>query len=83
VSLVRKDSFVVVHADIYNARNERVKVFDVKRLERVDNIWTVLSLAVANERDKTRTELDTTSIQYNVGLTDSDFSRRQLEQPTR
>jgi hypothetical protein len=82
VSLVRKDSFVIVHADIYNPRNERVKIFDVKRLERVDGIWSVLSLAVVNERDKTRTELETTSIRYNVGLTDRDFSRRELEQPT-
>jgi hypothetical protein len=83
VSLVRKDSFVIVHADIYNARNERTKVFDVKRLERVDGIWTVLSLAVVNQRDRTRTELETTSIRYNIGLTDDDFSRRQLEQPGR
>lgn len=80
VSLVRKDNFVVVHADIYNARNERVKQFDVKRLEQVGGIWTVLSLTVENERDRTRTELETTSIAYNVGLTDSDFTRRQLEQ---
>jgi hypothetical protein len=49
----------------------------------VDGIWTVLSLGVANERDRTRTELETTSIRYNVGLADDDFSRRQLEQPTR
>jgi hypothetical protein len=83
VSLVLKDSFIVVHADIFNARNERVKVFEVKRLERVDDIWTVLSLAVANERDRTRTELDTTSIRYNVGLSESDFTRRQLEQSGR
>jgi Outer membrane lipoprotein-sorting protein len=83
VSLVRKDNFVIVHADIYNARNERVKVFDVRKLDRVDGIWTVLSLAVTNERDKTRTELETTSIRYHVGLTENDFSRRQLEQPTR
>ena len=83
VSLVRKDNFVIVHADIYNGRNERVKVFDVSKLDRVDGIWTVLSLAVANERDKTRTELETTSIRYNVGLSDNDFSRRELEQPTR
>jgi hypothetical protein len=80
VSLVLKDSFIVVHADIFNPRNERVKVFDVKRLERVDDIWTVLSLAVANERDRTRTELETTSIRYNVGLSEDDFTRRQLEQ---
>jgi hypothetical protein len=83
VSLVRKDNFIVVHADIYNARNERAKMFDVKRLEVVDGIWTVLSVAVVNERDRTRTELETTSIKYNVGLSESDFTRRQLEQSGR
>jgi hypothetical protein len=80
ISLVRKDNAVIVHADIFNARNERVKVFDVKKLERVDGIWTVLSLVAANERDRTRTELETTAIRYNVGLSEDDFTRRQLEQ---
>lgn len=83
VSLVRKDSFVVVHADVFNPRNERVKVFDVTRLDRIDGIWTVMSLVVVNERDRTRTELDTSSIRYNVGLTEKDFTRRQLEQDAR
>jgi hypothetical protein len=80
-SLILKDRFIVVHADVFNVRNEREKVFDVRRLQRVEGIWTVLEIAAANERDKTRTELTTTSIRYNVGLTDSDFSRRQLEAP--
>ncbi len=79
VSLVRKDNFVVMHADFFNARSERVKVFDVRQLDRVDGIWTVRSMAVVNERGRTRTELDVTSIRYNVGLSDSDFTRRQLE----
>lgn len=80
VSLVRRDNFIVVHADIFNARNDRVKVFDVRKIDSIDSIWTVMSLVVANERDRTRTELDTTSIRYNVGLSDNDFTRRQLEQ---
>jgi hypothetical protein len=80
VSLVLKDRFLVVHADIFNRRNERTKVFDVTRLERVDRYWTALDLVVANEREKTRTELTTTSIRYDTGLTENDFSRRQLEQ---
>lgn len=80
VSLVLKDRFIVVHADTYNARNERAKVFDVRKLERVDGIWTALDLVVVNERDRTRTELTTTGIRYNVGLTEADFSRRALEQ---
>lgn len=80
VSLVLKDRLVIAHADIYNRRNERAKIFDVKRLERADGIWTVMDLVVSNETQKTRTELTTTSIRYNVGLTENDFTRRQLEQ---
>ena len=83
VSLVLKDRFIGAHADIYNQRNERAKIFDVKRLERVDGIWTVLDLVVSNELLKTRTELTTTSIRYNVGLTENDFTRRALEQGVR
>ena len=80
VSLVLKDRFIAVHADIYNPRNERAKVFDVRKLERIDGIWTVTDLAVANERDRTRTELTLSSVRYNTGLGEDDFSRRALEQ---
>lgn len=80
VSLVLKDRFLVVHADIFNRRDERAKVLDVRRLERVDGYWTALDLVVANERERTRTELITTAIRYNTGLTENDFTRRQLEQ---
>jgi hypothetical protein len=80
VSLVLKDRFIVVHADIYNPRNERAKTFDARRMERVDNIWTVMDLVVVNERDRTRTELVTNAIRYNTGLTANDLTRRQLEQ---
>jgi hypothetical protein len=79
VSLVRKDNFLVVHAEIFNVRNERVKVFDATRVEQVDGIWTALTMTMVNGRDKTRTELETTTIRYNVGLTENDFTRRQLE----
>jgi hypothetical protein len=79
VAIVLKAQLVSVHADIFNRRDERAKVFDVKRLERVDGIWSALDLTVSNERDRTRTELTTTSLRYNVGLKDEDFSRRQLE----
>jgi hypothetical protein len=83
VALVLKDRLISVHADIFNRRNEPTKVFDVTRLERVDGIWTAMDLVVANQRDKTRTELTTTYLRYNTGLKDDDFSRRQLEQGTR
>ena len=79
VSLVLKDRFIVVESDIFNRRDERVKRFDVRKMDRVDGIWTVLEMTMANERDKTRTELSTSAIRYNVGLSEQDFTRRELE----
>ena len=79
VSLILKDSFVVVQADIFNRRNEKQKVYTVKRVERIEGIWTVMESVMTNDLEKTRTELVVESIDYNVGLKESDFARRELE----
>jgi hypothetical protein len=79
VSTVRRDNFVVVHAEIFNRRGERQKVYDVTRLEAVRGYWTVLGMTMSDALDRTRTELDVTSAEYDVGLTPDHFSRRELE----
>ena len=79
VSLVLKDSFVVVQADVFNRRNEKQKIYTVGRLEQIQGIWTVLSSTMANTLDGTRTELTTSGIKYNIGLKEEAFSRRELE----
>jgi hypothetical protein len=79
VSLVLKDSFLVVGAEIYNRRNERQKVYTVRRIEQVENIWTVMDSEMSNGLEKTRTELAVERADYNVGLKEADFSRRELE----
>jgi hypothetical protein len=79
VSLVLKDSFVVVSADIFNRRGERQKVYTVSRLEAVQGIWTVLASTMTNDLDRTRTDLAVEKIDYNVGLKEDAFSRRELE----
>jgi hypothetical protein len=79
VSLVLKDSFVVVQADVYNRRNEKQKVYTVGRLDQVQGIWTVLASVMTNDLDRTRTELAVDKIAYNTGVTESAFSRRELE----
>jgi hypothetical protein len=52
----------------------------VKPLERVHGIWTVLEMVMVDTLQKTRTELVVEKVEYNVGLTAADFSRRELEQ---
>jgi hypothetical protein len=79
VSLVLKGSLVVVQAEIFNRRNERQKVYSVKRLDRVEGIWSVMASDMSNALEKTRTELVVENVDYNVGLGEEDFSRRELE----
>jgi hypothetical protein len=79
VSLVLKDSLVVVQADVFNRRNERQKVYTVRKLSSIEGIWTVMDSEMANATEKTRTELAVEKADYNVGLKDADFSRRELE----
>lgn len=79
VSTVRKDNFVIVHADIHNRRDERQKVYDVRRLEQVQSIWTLSEIVMTNTAEQTHTELVVKSVRYNTGLEEADFSRRELE----
>ena len=79
VSTVLKNSFVVVAADIYNRRDEKQKVYTVRRLEQVEGIWTAMDAGMTNAIEKTRTELVIESADYNVGLAESAFTRRELE----
>jgi Outer membrane lipoprotein-sorting protein len=79
-SLVRKDAFVLVEAEVLNRRREREKVYAASRLERPSGIWTVMDATMSNDLTKTRTTLVVTEARYNVGLTEDAFSRRELEQ---
>ena len=73
------DSIVVVAAEIYNRRNEKQKSYVVRRLQQIEGIWTIMESEMSDAQAKTRTELVVESTDYNVGLKESDFSRRELE----
>jgi len=79
VSLVLKDSFLVVQADVYNRRDEKQKAYTVQKIDSVQGIWTVLASSMTNDLDRTRTELTIEKTEYNVGLKEDAFTRRELE----
>jgi hypothetical protein len=83
VSIVRKDNLVVVAAQIFNRRGEEEKTFAVRRLERVDGIWTAMDVVMNNQIQRTRTEMAVASAAYNTGLTEEAFTRRALENGAR
>ena len=68
VSLVLKDCFVVVQADIYNQRNEKQKVYTVRRLEQIEGIWTMMDVEMTNASRSRAPSSSIEAIDYNVGL---------------
>ncbi len=79
ISKVRRDNFVVVHAVIYNRRDEPQKTFEVLKLEQVKGYWTSMELRMTDALQRTRTELVLDNVEYDVGLKPDAFSRRELE----
>ena len=80
VSLVLKDSFLVVQADVHNRRDEKQKVYSVRRIQQTQGIWNRSNQSsMTNALDRTRTELAVEKIEYNIGLKEDAFSRRVLE----
>jgi hypothetical protein len=83
VSTIRKDNFVVIHADIFGKRDELVKVFDATKVEKIGKYWTVTAMTMKDLRQKTRTEMAVEKAEYDIGLGDEMFTRRELEKVIR
>jgi len=79
ISLVRRDNFVVVGAEIFNKRGEAQKVYAVSRLEKVDGYWTALEMQMSDRVQESRTELVLENVDYDIGLSVDMFTRRELE----
>lgn len=83
VSTVRKDNFVVVHAQIFNKRDELAKEFEASKVEKVGKYWTVMAMTMKDLGQKTRTEMVVDKAEYDIGLSDDAFTRRELEKVIR
>ena len=79
VSVIRKDTCVIVRAEIYSKRGDVQKIFEATRVERVGKYWTVMAMSMKDLGQKTRTELTVEKAEYDLGLTDEAFTRRELE----
>jgi hypothetical protein len=83
VSTIRKDNFVVIHADVYGKGDETAKVFDASKVEKVGKYWTVTAMTMKDLGQKTRTEMVVEKAEFDIGLGDDAFTRRELEKVIR
>lgn len=83
ILFVRRDNMVVTRAIYYLQDSGALKYFDVKKMEKIDEIWTALEIHMTRKKGgKTvhRTILNFDNVQYNQEMVDETmFSTRRLE----
>jgi hypothetical protein len=81
VSWIAKDSLIPVKAEYYDKQNRLAKRFMVKRLEKIDGIWTALETEMYDLTKNHRTRMKTLEIRYNQGVADRVFTEAYLQKP--
>lgn len=76
---VAKDSFIPLRVHYFDKNGTLVKTYEVRKLEKIQDIWTETDVVMQNLKDKHQTAIKTLSVRYNTGLGDDAFTVRALE----
>ena len=82
VVFVRKDNFVVVRSVNWVKKGDRLKYFEVKKLEQIDGIWVATEMNMSTRKGEEtlhRTILSAKNTRFGQKLGDDFFTVRQLE----
>ncbi|UXI69110.1 outer membrane lipoprotein-sorting protein [Tahibacter amnicola] len=76
---VDKESDVVLKQSYYDAKGVEFKVMTVARLEKVQDIWTVMQSDMHDRVSDKKSSLVFSNVRYNVGLADKLFAQSILK----
>lgn len=79
---VRKDNYMVIRGIHWVKKGNRLKYFDIKKLKKIDNIWTATEIHMTTKKGKRilhKTILKFSNIKYNQNLNSNLFTIRRLE----
>jgi len=74
VSWIDKESFLPLKIEYYDAQDQLQRIFTANAIE---------DIAAGEGEDRHRTEVTVTSVNYDLGLRDDDFSERHMRRPPR
>jgi len=83
VSWIDRERGLPLKEEYFDARDEKVRVFNADKVEEVNGHWTVTARTMKNLQTGHRTETVFEQVRYDIGLTNSIFSERYLRNPPR
>jgi len=81
VSWIAKDTLIPVKVEYYDKQHRLAKRFMVKRLEKMDRIWTALETEMHDLTRDRHTRLKTLEIRYNQGIADRVLTEAYVQKP--
>lgn len=79
-SLISKKSLVPVHVKYFNKNGSHFKTYKVLQLDKVEGIWTEMTVILENFEREHKTYLKTEHIDYNTDIDKSAISRKSLKE---
>lgn len=79
---IRQDNFVLTRAKFYLKKGKRVKYMDVRKLEKINNIWVATQTNMTTKQGKQtlhKTVLKNTDVEVNVPINRDIFTLRALK----
>jgi len=81
VSIDRK-TYVPLKMEFYDKDNKLYRVIESRKIEKIQEFWTVVKSVVTNLKTGNKTEMEFSDIKYNIKLKDI-FEERYLRRPPR
>jgi len=78
---IDKENSVLWQEEYYDKRSQLYRVFTADEVKQVEGQWTTVKRTMKNVQNGHRTEVTFVEMDYNVGLDDSLFSERYLQNP--
>jgi outer membrane lipoprotein-sorting protein len=76
---VAQDIPYVIHAEMYDQRGQKVRVFHASALEKISGIWVAKRIEMSSSLESTKTLLMIEEIRFNTGLKEDLFTQYALE----
>ena len=69
---------LILRREFFDAKGDKVKVWTIDKVERIDGNWTLTGQEMTNLKDNSRSRLDISNIKYNAELPDVMFTPKYL-----
>lgn len=79
ISWVDKESHLPLRIEFFDKKKRHCKSLEVKAIKKIDGIWTVMDMIMKDLLSKHATRMKTIRVEYNRGLSDDLFTKRNLE----